>query len=488
MKKLLKDERNLSMLVDFYELTMSNSYLREGMSEKIAYFDMFFRKVPDGGGFAIAYGLEQVVKYISELRFTNEDIEYLREKSIFSKEFLNYLSEFNFTGSIFAVPEGTIMFPYEPIITVKAKMIDAQLIETMLLLYINHQTLIGTKANRIVMASKGRVVVDLGARRAQGADGAIYGARSSYLSGVKATATTIAGRMFGIPVIGTMAHSYIMSHDTEYEAFESWCKMYPDNASLLVDTYNVLESGIPNAIKVYNNVLKPQGKILKSIRLDSGDLAYLSKKTRNMLDDAGMRDTKIIASNSLDELTISNLISQGAKIDIFGVGERLITAKSNPVFGGVYKLVGIENDGEIIPKIKISENEEKITNPGFKQVWRLYDKESSKAIADIMTLRDEIIDENKELELFHPIYTWKRKKIKNFIAVPLQQEIIKNGELVYELPELDDIKQYTNEQLNTLWDEVKRFEMPHTYYVDLSKNLWELKTEMVKKNRGISIE
>lgn len=481
----VKEERNLTMLMDFYELTMSNGYFIKGVGDRVAYFDMLFRKNPDEAGFSIVLGLEQVVHYIKNLKFTSSDVQYLRERNMFSEEFLSYLSNFKFTGSVYAIPEGTVVFPYEPLLTIKAEIIDAQLIETMVLLSINHQTLIGTKASRLVRASGGRDIFDLGARRAQGADGAIYGARASYIAGVKATATTLAGKIFDIPVVGTMAHSWIMMFDTEYEAFETWCNIYPDNSTLLVDTYNVLKSGIPNAIDVAKKVLEPMGKRLKGIRLDSGDLAYLSKKVRKMLDDAGLYDTKIVASNSLDEEIIADLLSpsQGALIDVFGVGERLITAKSNPVFGGVYKLVGVESKGEIIPKIKLSENEEKITNPGFKQVWRLYDRETNKAIADVMTLRHEIIDDSNAYEIFHPVHIWKKKKVKNFYAKPLQIPVIRDGELVYDLPSINEIRDYCEEQLNTLWDEVKRFENPHEYYVDLSKELWFIKQELIQKYR-----
>lgn len=480
----IKDERNLSMLMDFYELTMSNGYFLNGMGEKIAYFDMLFRKNPDEGGFSIVIGLEQVVKYIQNLHFSTEDIKYLREQNMFSEEFLDYLACFKFTGSLYAIPEGTVVFPYEPLITVKAKTIDAQLIETMLLLCVNHQTLIGTKASRIVRASEGRGILDMGARRAHGADGAVFGARAAYIAGVEATATTLAGKMFNIPVVGTMAHSWIMMFHSEYEAFATWCKTYPDNALLLVDTYNVLRSGIPNAIKAAKEVLEPIGKRLKGIRLDSGDLSYLSKKVRKMLDEAGLKDCKIVASSSLDEEIITALIDQGASIDSFGVGERLITAKSNPVFGGVYKLVAVENERDIEPKIKLSENEEKITNPGFKQVWRLYDRDTGKAIADVMTMRDEIIDDTVAYEIFHPVYVWKKKKIRNFIAKSLQILVIENGDLVYELPDIKHVRSYCKAQLDTLWEEVKRFENPHEYYVDLSRELWNVKQELIKRHSG----
>ena len=483
IKISLEDERNLSMLVDFYEFTMANGYFKNNLKDKIVYFDMFFRKNPDNAGFAIVAGLEQVIEYIKGLNFTKNDIEYLRQRKLFSEEFLEYLLNFKFTGDIYAIEEGTPVFPNEPLITVKAKAIEAQLIETMLLLTINHQSLIATKANRIRRASGGKEVLELGARRSQGYDAAIYGARAAYIGGVDGTANTIADEIFGIKSVGTMAHSWIQLFGDEYKAFETYAKTYPDNCVLLIDTYNVLKSGIINAIKVSKNVLDPQGRRLKGVRLDSGDLAYLSKEVRKILNINGLESCKIIASNSLDEYIIADLMSQGACIDIFGVGERLITAKSEPVFGGVYKLVAVEENGNIVPRIKLSENIEKVTNPGYKAVWRLFDKENNKAIADVLTLGDEIIDDSKDYEIFDPIYTWKRKVVTNYYAKKIQVPIFIQGKCVYKTPKLDDIRKYSLEQVESLWDEVKRFNNPQGYYVDLSEKLWNLKNDMIKNFR-----
>lgn len=483
IKISLEDERNLSMLVDFYEFTMANGYFENNLKDKIVYFDMFFRKNPDNAGFAITAGLEQLIEYIKGLKFNENDIEYLRGKNLFSEDFLEYLLNFKFTGDIYAIEEGTPVFPNEPLITVKAKSMEAQLIETMLLLTINHQSLIATKANRIRRVADGREVLELGARRSQGYDAAIYGARAAYIGGVDGTANTIADEIFGVKAVGTMAHSWIQLFEDEYKAFETYAKTYPDNCILLIDTYNVLKSGIINAIKVYKNVLEPQGKILKGVRLDSGDLAYLSKEVRKILNINGLEKCKIIASNSLDEYIISDLITQGACIDIFGVGERLITAKSEPVFGGVYKLVAVEENGNIVPRIKLSENIEKVTNPGYKTVWRLFDKDNNKAIADVLTLADEIIDDSKDYDIFDPIHTWKRKVITNYYAKKMQVPVFVKGECVYKTPELDDIRKYSLEQVESLWDEVKRFNNPQGYYVDLSKRLWDLKKDMIKNFR-----
>lgn len=480
----IKEERNLSMLMDFYELTMSNGYFVNGFSDTIVYFDMFYRKNPDEAGFSIVAGLEQLVNFVENLKFTEDDIDFLRSKGVLSEKFLQYLRAFKFTGDIYAVPEGTVVFPNEALVTIKSKVIEAQLIETMLLLTINHQSLIATKANRIVRASQERPVIELGARRTHGADAAIMGARASYIGGVSGTATTIAQPMFGIPVIGTMAHSWIQFFGDEYKAFETYAKTYPDSCTLLVDTYNVLKSGIPNAIKASKNILEPLGKRLKGIRLDSGDLAYLSKKVRIMLDAAGLTDCKIIASNSLDEFIITELLNQDAKIDIFGVGERLVTAKSEPVFGGVYKLVAVEEDGEIVPRIKLSENEEKIINPGYKMVWRLYDKNTHKAIADVITLADEIINETVPYTIFDPVLIWKKKKITNFYTKKLQVPVFLKGECVYELPTIDEIKTYCKNQVDSIWDEVKRFSNPHKYNVDLSQELWFIKKELIQRHRN----
>ena len=474
------NERNLSLLCDYYELTMSNGYFKKGMADRIAYFDVFFRTVPDGGGFAVAAGLEQVVDYINNLHFSDDDIDYLRSKGIFDEAFLEYLSDFHFSGDIYAVPEGTPVFPGEPILTVKAPVIEAQLIETYLLLAINHQSLVATKANRIVRAANGRAVLEFGSRRAQGADGAVIGARAAYIGGCKGTACTLTDKLYGVPASGTMAHSWVQMFDTEYEAFKTYCELYPQNATLLVDTYNTLKSGVPNAIRTFKEVLLPKGITNFGIRLDSGDISYLSKKARKMLDEAGLEQCKIVASNSLDEHLICDLMIQGAKIDVFGVGERLITSSSTPVFGGVYKLVAVENeDGEIIPKIKVSENVSKITNPHFKKVYRYYDNESKKAIADELCVYDETVNENEPRTIFDPNAVWKAKTLTDFTARELLVPIFKEGKCVYDLPKLDDIQSYCKEQIDLLWDEVKRFENPHTYYVDLSGKLWKIKQKLL---------
>lgn len=476
----LKNERNLSMLVDFYEFTMSNTFLADNKKDTTVCFDMFFRKSPDGAQFSIAAGLDQFIEYIKNLKFTDEDINYLRNKNLFNEEFLKYLKDFKFRGDIYAVKEGSVVFPNEPIVTVKASVIEAQLIETMLLLTINHQSLIATKTNRIVRAAKGKTVLEFGARRAQGYDAAILGARAAYIGGVHGTATALSDIEFNVPASGTMAHSFIQLYGDEYEAFSAYARHNPDNVILLVDTYNVLECGIPNAIKVAKEVLEPMGKRLKGVRLDSGDLTYLSKKTRKMLDEAGLEDCKIVASNSLDENIITELLHQKAPIDIFGVGERLITSKSEPVFGGVYKLCAVEENGELMPRIKISENVEKVTNPGYKEVYRFYDKDTKKAIADVITLHDEIINE-EEYEIFDPIYTWKRKVLKNFKVKKMQVPIFIDGKCVYESPSLEEIREYCENEVKSLWDEVTRFTNPQEYYVDLSKNLWELKNSLLSK-------
>ena len=476
-----RPQENPTVLCDFYELTMGNGYYRNGFYKRNVYFDVFFRNVPDGGGFAIAAGLEQIVEYIQQLHFSDDDIAYLRSKGIFDEGFLNYLKNFKFHGDIYAVPEGTPVFPGEPLLTVRAPAIEAQLIETYLLLEINHQSLIATKANRIVCAAQGRAVLEFGSRRAQGADGAVIGARAAYIGGVAGTACTLTDVLYGVPAGGTMAHSWVQMFPTEYDAFKTYCELYPDNATLLVDTYNTLKSGVPNAIRAFKEILQPRGITNFAIRPDSGDISYLSKKARKMLDEAGLPNCKITASNSLDEYLIRDLMMQGAQVDTFGVGERLITSKSNPVFGGVYKLAAIEDDeGNIIPKIKVSENTAKITNPHFKRLYRLYDRESGKAIADELTLRDEVIDPTKPHVIFDPHATWKTKELTDFTVRELQVPIFQNGELVYELPELNDIKAYCRQQIHTLWDEVKRFENPHTYYVDLSQKLWDVKRGLLE--------
>ena len=470
------------MLCDFYELTMGNGYYRNGFYKRNVYFDVFFRNVPDGGGFAIAAGLEQIVEYIQQLHFSDDDIAYLRGKGIFDEGFLNYLKNFKFHGDIYAVPEGTPVFPGEPLLTVRAPAIEAQLIETYLLLEINHQSLIATKANRIVRAAQGRAVLEFGSRRAQGADGAVIGARAAYIGGVAGTACTLTDVLYGVPAGGTMAHSWVQMFPTEYDAFKTYCELYPDNATLLVDTYNTLKSGVPNAIRAFKEILLPRGITNFAIRLDSGDISYLSKKARKMLDEAGLPNCKITASNSLDEYLIRDLMMQGAQVDTFGVGERLITSKSNPVFGGVYKLAAIEEpDGTVVPKIKISENVEKITNPHHKKLYRFYAKDTGKAIADYLTVYDEVVDDSKDMTIFDPDATWKTKKVYNFTARELQVPVFKSGELVYKLPSLEEIRAYCLAQVDTLWDEVKRFDNPHTYYVDLSQKLWQIKYDLLRE-------
>ena len=475
---------NLTMLCDYYELTMGNGYFDHNMGDKITYFDVFYRQNPDMGGFAICAGLEQVVEYIQNLHFEPEDIEYLRGRNMFSEEFLDYLKNFKFEGDIWAIPEGTPVFPREPIMTVRAPAIQAQLIETYVLLELNHQSLIATKANRICRAAEGRTVLEFGSRRAQGIDGAVTGARAAYIGGCAGTACAVSDTRYGVPAGGTMAHSWVQMFDTEYEAFKAYCETYPTNATLLVDTYNSLKSGVPNAIKAFNEVLKPLGITKCGIRFDSGDMAYLTRKARVMLDEAGWPECKITVSNALDERLITELLLQGAKIDAFGVGERLITSKSDPVFGGVYKLCAVENEkGEVIPKIKISENVGKITNPGFKRVYRLFDKETGMAEADYITLYDEVVDDTKPLEICDPEARWKTKVMHGFNAVELQVPVFKNGELVYKLPTLEEIKRTCAYGVSTLWPEVKRFDFPHQYYVDLSAKLMALKEKMLKQGR-----
>ncbi len=478
----LHDSRNLTMLTDFYELTMANGYFKNGFKDTIAYFDMFFRTIPDGGGYVIMAGVEQLVDYFRNLSFSKEDIDYLRGKG-FSEDFLDYLANFRFACDVWTVPEGTPIFPGEPIVKVKGPVIQAQFVETMVLLTINHQSLIATKANRVVRAAQGRAVMEFGSRRAQGFDGAVYGARAAYIGGCAGTACTISDEMFGTPALGTMAHSWVQLFDSEYDAFKAYAEEYPDACTLLVDTYNVLHSGVPNAIKVFDEVLAPMGKRPKGIRIDSGDIAYLSRKARKMLDDAGYPDCSIVASNSLDEYIIRDMLLQGAKVDSFGVGERLITSSSSPVLGGVYKLCAVEKDGKIIPKIKLSENVQKITTPGNKRVYRLYDRESGKAAADLITLASETVDDSSPYELFDPDFTWKRKTLTNYTARELLEPLFRKGECVYKERNIEEIKSYCREQIDTLWDEVTRFENPHNYYVDLSQQLWDVKHELLRKNK-----
>ncbi len=478
--------RNLTMLCDFYELTMANGYYLTDKKDKIVYFDVFYRNNPDNGGYAIAAGLEQVIEYIKDLHFDEDDIEFLRSKKCFSEEFLEYLRTFKFTGDIWAIPEGTVVFPGEPLMTVRSTAMEAQFIETYVLMMINHQSLIATKASRLARAAKGRAISEFGSRRAQGADAAILGARAAYIGGCGSTACTIADEVYGVPATGTMAHAWVQMFDTEYEAFKTYCEIYPENATLLVDTYNVIESGVPNAIKAFREVLLPRGIKKCAIRIDSGDVTYLTKKVRKMLDDAGFDYCRIVVSNSMDEYIIRELIRQGAEVDAFGVGERLITAKSDPVFGGVYKLCAIEDaDGTVRPKIKISENVGKITTPHFKKIYRLRNKENNKAEADVICVYDEVIDDSQPLEIFDPEHTWKRKLMENYTATELQVPVFKNGELVYELPSLADIRRHCVEEIEGMWDEVKRFNNPHNYYVDLSQKLWQIKHDMIAEYRKI---
>lgn len=472
------NEQNYTMLCDFYQLTMGNGYFKTKHADRIAYFDLFFRRVPENGGFAICAGLEQAMEYIENLSFSEEDIAFLRGKKIFSEEFLEYLRGFKFEGDIWAIPEGTPVFPREPLITVRAPAIQAQLVETMLLLLLNHQSLIATKANRIVRAAQGRAISEFGSRRAQGTAGALLGARAAYIGGCSGTACVLSDEMFGVPSTGTMAHSWVQMFDSEQEAFEEYCRVYPNSAVLLVDTYNVLKSGVPNAIKAFDKILKPLGARPVGIRLDSGDIAYLSVEARKMLDAAGYPDCKIVASNSLDEHIIRDLIGQGAKIDSFGVGERLITASAEPVFGGVYKLVATEENGVITPKIKISENVVKVTDPHFKKIYRIYD-ENGKATADLMCVHDEVLNTSQPLELFDPEFTWKRKTVTNYTAKELQVPVFVNGKRVYTSPSIEEIKSYCAAQIGTLWDSLLRFENPHKYHVDLSQKLWDIKQKLL---------
>ena len=475
----MTEKLNLTMLTDFYEITMANGYFCTDMADDIAYFDMFFRRIPDGGGYAIMAGLEQVIEYLKNLKFTDEDIAYLRSKEIFDEDFLRYLKDFTFKCDVWAVPEGTPIFPGEPLITVRGPVMQAQFVETMLLLLVNHQSLIATKASRIVRAASGRPVMEFGTRRAHGGSAAEYGARAAYIGGCAGTACVISDRDFGIPALGTMAHSWVQMYEDEYEAFKKYAEIYPTNCVLLVDTYDVLRSGVPAAIKVFQE-MRPKKM---GIRIDSGDIAYLTKQARRMLDDAGLQDCTIVVSNSLDEYIIRDVIQEGACIDSFGVGERLITASSEPVFGGVYKLSALEKNGTMIPKIKISENVEKITNPGFKTVYRLYDRDTHRALADVITLDKESIPEEDEYEIFDPRAVWKRKKIRNFYAKNLRTQIFAGGECIYESPSIEEIKAYCAKELDAMWDEMKRFENPQTYYVDLSYDLWKLKHDMIENTK-----
>lgn len=475
----MQNKQTLSLLCDYYELTMGRGYFHSGMRDTIAYFDAFFRRVPDGGGFAIAAGLEQIVEYVRDLTFDSSDIEYLRSRGVFDEEFLDYLSHFKFFGDIYAVPEGTVVFPREPLITVRAPVIEAQLLETYILLQLNHQSLIATKANRMVRAAEGRPISEFGSRRAHGEDAAVLGARAAYIGGCSGTACALSHKRYGVPAGGTMAHAWVQMFDTEYEAFEAYCRLYPENPCLLVDTYSVLKSGVPNAIKALKANLTEEGLRRCAVRIDSGDITYLSRKVRKMLDEAGLTKCKIVISNSLDEYIITELLRQGACIDSFGIGERLITAKSDAVFGCVYKLAALEKDGVITPKIKVSENAVKITNPHYKKTYRIYSKDTGKAEADLMCLHDEELDPSKPLEIFDPDYTWKRKTYDAYTLRELQVPIFLGGNQVYRCPSIDQIKAYCRREVDTMWDEVLRFENPHNYYVDLSQKLWDLRNNMI---------
>lgn len=474
----MENDRNIPLLCDYYEYTMSNGYVKNGLHDRVVYFDIFFRTVPDRGGFCIFAGLEQLVDYIINLRFTDSDVEFLRSKNTFSEEFLQYLKDFRFTGDVWAIPEGTPVFPGEPLVTIRAPIAQAQILETFALLTINHQTLIATKASRIVRAAAGRTVLEFGSRRAQGTDAAILGARAAYIAGCGGTACTVSDKWYGIPASGTMAHSWVMMFDSEYEAFVKFCELYPGNATLLVDTYDTVNSGIPNAIKAF----KATGIKKCAIRLDSGDFSFLTKKARKMLDDAGLPNCKIIVSNALDENLIKDLLDQGAIIDGFGVGDNLITSHSDPVLNGVYKLVATEENGEIVPRIKISENVEKITTPHFKKIYRIFGSDGM-AVADLICVHDEVLDTSKPLELFDPAATWKRKVMTDYSAKELMVKVIEGGELVYKLPSLQEIREHCSNELDTLWEEVKRFANPHQYYVDLSQQLWDIKNDLINESR-----
>ena len=474
----MDNKRNLSMLSDFYEFTMANGYFNNGMKDTVAIFDAFYRSNPDEGGYSIFAGLNDIINFIENLSFSDDDIEYLRDIGNFSDDFLDYLRDFKFTGDVWSYPEGSVMFPGEPIITVKAPIIECSILETYLLLSMNFNSLIATKTSRIVRAAGERLVMEFGSRRAQGADASLTGARAAYIAGAPVSSNTLSAKTYGFKPSGTMAHAWVQAFDSEYEAFKTYAELYPDNCILLIDTYDTMNSGLPNAMKIFKEVLKPKG-LTGGVRIDSGDLAYLSKEIRKILDESGFTDTKIVASNSLDEFKINSLLSQGAQIDSFGIGERLITSKSDPVFGGVYKLVGIYDDNELKSKIKISENVEKITTPGFKKVYRLYDKSTGKAEADYITLKDEKVDENQPLVIFDPLFTWKMKKMDNYEARLMQKAIFENGKLVYNEPSIEEIHEYCQSEIESIWDEVKRFDQPHNYYVDLSQDLWNLKQNLI---------
>ena len=484
----MNNKRNLSLLSDFYEFTMANGYFNNGMKDTVAIFDAFYRNNPDGGGYSIFAGLNDIIDYVKNLSFSASDIEYLRKEGNFSEDFLEYLKDFKFTGDIWAYPEGSVMFPNEPIITVKAPIIECSILETYLLLSMNFNSLIATKTSRIVKAAGNRLVMEFGARRAQGADASLTGARAAYIAGAPVTSNTLSAKTYGFKPAGTMAHSWIQAFDSEYEAFKTYALAYPENCILLIDTYDTINSGLPNAMRIFKEILEPRG-LSGGVRIDSGDLAYLSKEIRKILDENGFKDAKIVASNSLDEFKIISLLNQGAEIDSFGIGERLITSKSDPVFGGVYKLVGIYDNDKLISKIKVSENVEKITTPGFKNVYRLYDKKTGKAEADYINLREEEMDDSKPLVIFDPLFTWKMKKMDNYKARLMQEKIFENGKLIYEEPSLDEIAKYCKSELDSMWEEVKRFDTPHNYYVDLSQDLWNLKQNLIlEAKKGIWLQ
>ncbi len=468
--------------MDLYEMTMANGYFDPQAEEEYVTFDVFYRKNPDGAGFAIFAGLEQILDYLEEMHFTDEDIAYLRSLGIYEEAFLDWLRDYHFRGNVYAMPEGTVMYPNEPIMTVNAPLIDAQLVETAILTQINHQSLIATKTQRIVKAAEGKTVSDFGARRAHNVDAAVYGARAAYIGGADSTATVLAGQMFGIPVSGTMAHSWVMYHDSEFEAFKHFAEVYPDNAILLVDTYDVLNSGIPNAIRTAKEVLEPVGKRLKGIRLDSGDLAYLSAKARKMLDAAGLEDCRITASNSLDEYTIRSIIDQGGRIDAFGVGERLITAKSDPVFGAVYKIAAVQKDRACLPKIKISETFEKITNPGRKRVWRVYDAQG-KAVADLLSMQDEDPRRQAAAAFIDPQKAWKAQAFVGHTFKELQEAVMLEGKRVKQSPSLQEIRAYVKKQLQEeIWESEQRFENPHVHYLDMTPAYYRMKLDLLAAN------
>lgn len=480
MKTYNQDQHTL--LADFYELTMSQVYFSQGYADVVGTFDLYFRRVPEQGGFAIVAGLEQVIDYLTHLSFSESDLAYLRGQGLFTEDFLDYLRSFKFTCDVWAIPEGYPVFPNEPLVRVKGPLIQAQLIETMLLLTINHQTLIATKANRILRAAEGRQVMEFGARRAQGYDAAVLGARAAYIGGVDTTSNTLAGLAYQVPIAGTMAHSFVQVHPDEWTAFKAYAETYPDQTVLLVDTYNTLKSGLPNAIRVAKTILEPKGHRLKGIRIDSGDLAYLTQEARKQLDAAGLNDCQIIVSNALDEHLIGDLLKQGAQIDVFGVGERLITARAEPVFGGVYKLVAYETqDGQTHPALKLSENPEKITTPCDKAVWRFYDRKTQMALGDVITMVDETIDESKPYELFHPVHTWKRKQLTDFYTESLLKPIFKQGQLVYNPPSMETIRQTRTALVERLWPSIRRFENPQPYPVDLSQTLWRVKQDLLHR-------